>query len=267
MLRLIALALCLALTAHPLRAETLDSVVSAQLRPGWRLPDGSHMAALHLSLAPGWKTYWRSPGEAGIPPLFRWTASGGNTAGVSVIWPTPHVFHQSGMRSVGYKNEVVLPLRVRLRDAKADAQLSGTIELGVCKDICMPHAVQVSAVLPAATRAPDPRIAAALADQPLTRAEAGVRAVRCSVAPIRGGIALRATLDLPRPGGAVETVIETADPEVWVAEPESRWEGGALVAEAEMRHIDGGAFAVDRSAVRITVLRDGQAIDVVGCSG
>ncbi|SDY17468.1 protein-disulfide reductase DsbD domain-containing protein [Citreimonas salinaria] len=267
MLRLISLALCLALTALPLRAESLDSVVSAELRPGWRLPDGSHMAALHLRLAPGWKTYWRSPGAAGIPPLFRWSGSGPEVAGVSVIWPTPYVFHQSGLRSVGYRNEVVLPLRVRLRDADADAQLAGTVELGICKDICMPHEVRVSATLPAAARAPDPRIAAALADQPLTHAEAGVRQVRCSVAPVRGGIALRATLDVPRPGGAVETVIETADPEVWVAEPESRWEDGALVAEAEMRHIDGGAFAVDRSAVRITVLRDGQAIDVMGCSG
>ena len=265
--RLIALALCLVLPALPLRADTLDSVVSAELRPGWRLADGSHMAALHLRLAPGWKTYWRSPGDAGLPPLFRWTAEGRNTEDVSVIWPTPHVFHQSGLRSVGYKNEVVLPLRVRLRDAQADAQLSGTIELGICKDICMPHEVTVSAVLPAAVRAPDPRIAAALADRPLSREEANVGAVRCAVAPVSGGISLRTTLGVPDPGGAVETVIETADPAVWVAEPESRWENGALVAEAELRHIDGGAFALDRSTVRITVLRDGQAIDVLGCSG
>ncbi|WP_375258286.1 protein-disulfide reductase DsbD domain-containing protein [Citreimonas sp.] len=265
--RLIALALCLVLHALPLRAESLDSIVSAELRPGWRLPDGSHIAALHLRLAPGWKTYWRSPGEAGIPPLFRWTAAGGNTAGVSVVWPTPHVFHQSGLRSVGYKGEVVLPLRVRLRDGNADAQIAGTIELGVCKDICMPHEVSVSAVLPAAARAPDPRIAAALADRPLSRDEAGVGAVRCAVVPSAGGIGLRATLDVPRPGGAVETVIETADPSVWVTEPDSRWENGALVAEAELRHVSGGTFALDRSGVRITVLRDGQAIDVLGCTG
>jgi DsbC/DsbD-like thiol-disulfide interchange protein len=260
---LVSALLSLAMPMSAARAESLDRVVQAELRPGWRLPDGTHMAALHLRLSPGWKTYWRSPGDAGIPPLFRWQGSNG----VSVIWPTPKVFYQAGMRSVGYEGGVVLPLRVRLDDPSADARLAGTVELGVCKDICMPHSVTVAGTLPAGARKPDPAIAAALASRPLSRDEAGVGAVRCAVSPTRRGLSLRATLELPGGGGDVQTVIETADPQVWVAEPDARWHDGDLVTEAEMRHLDGGAFALDRSRVRITVLRQGQAIDVLGCTG
>ena len=45
----------------------------AEIRPGWQTGAGTRMVALHLRLAPEWKTYWRSPGEAGIPPEFDWS--------------------------------------------------------------------------------------------------------------------------------------------------------------------------------------------------
>ena len=51
-------------------ATTQDEVLQADLLPGWQMQNGHHMAGLRLQLAPEWKTYWRSPGEAGIPPLF-----------------------------------------------------------------------------------------------------------------------------------------------------------------------------------------------------
>ena len=249
----------LVLAVAPATAQDLDSVITAEVRPGWRMGD-THVAALHLTLAPGWKTYWRSPGDAGIPPLFDW--DGG--VPVRVHWPAPVVFHQSGMRSVGYADEVVLPLSVAVAPG-ADVTLSGTVDLGLCDDICLPHRVRVSARLPADATQPDPVIAAALASRPFSAAEAGLGAVRCDVWLREGEVQLRA--DIPLGGrGPVETVIETADPEVWVADPDSRWVDGGLVAETRLRHVDGGAFALDRSGVRITVLQPGQAIDIRGCT-
>jgi DsbC/DsbD-like thiol-disulfide interchange protein len=179
-------------------AQDVSDMVTAELRPGWRLPGGDHMAALHLHLAPGWKTYWRTPGDAGIPPDFQWRGTR-NTRGVTVEWPAPMVFWQSGMRSVGYSGEVVLPLRVALRDPGRDARLGGTIEIGICKDVCIPHRLRLSADLPADVSRPDPVIAAALADLPFGRGDAGVTSVSCTLSAQSGGLGLR--VDIAMPGG------------------------------------------------------------------
>ncbi|MDJ0822223.1 MAG: protein-disulfide reductase DsbD family protein [Paracoccaceae bacterium] len=244
-------------------AESYDNVIQAELRPGWRAADGDHIAALHLRLSPGWKTYWRAPGDAGIPPLFDWR-NGRNVMSVQVEWPAPQVFYQSGMRSVGYSSDVILPLRIDLRHGGQDVRLSGVIDLGICKEVCIPHRVRVEAVLPASARKPDPAIAAAMADTPYSASEAGVRAVSCEVTLIDGGVLLRTEIDMPRNGGREATVIETANPQVWVAEPNSWWEGSRLVSETRLLHADGAPFALDRSGVRITVLGT-QAVDIQGC--
>ncbi|MFZ5965268.1 protein-disulfide reductase DsbD domain-containing protein [Thalassococcus sp. BH17M4-6] len=247
----------------PVLAQSDDSILRAELRPGWRLADGDHMAALHLTMAPGWKTYWRAPGDAGIPPLFDWSGSR-NAKTVAVSWPTPEVFFQSGMRSVGYSPEVVLPLRISTRGSGQDVRLRGQVQLGVCKDICVPKTLRLDAVLPAAQTKVDPVIAAALASVPFSATEAAVRSVRCTIGAKDGAMTLRAEIDMPA-RGAMDAVIETANPEVWVAEPKTTQSGGRIVAETRMMHVDGGAFALDRSGVRITLLGKGQAVDIRGC--
>lgn len=245
-------------------AESYENIIQAQLRPGWRMADGSHMAALHLQLAPGWKTYWRAPGDAGIPPQFQWKGAKG-VKGVAVHWPAPKVFHQSGMRSVGYSGSVVLPLRIQISGQGRDAQLKGTIDIGICKDVCLPHRVRVKAVLPAAQTRPDPAIAAALADEPYSARDAGVSKVTCAVTPAQDGLTLRAQITLPKGTGREQTVIETANPQIWVGEPRTWWEGRQLLAEARMAHMNGSAFALDRSRVRITVLGGKMPVDIRGC--
>ena len=248
--------------ASPLAAQDTP-ILKAELRPGWRMAGGDHMAALHLTLAPGWKTYWRAPGDAGIPPLFDWTGSR-NVQSVAISWPTPKVFYQSGMRSVGYSPEVVLPLRIAAGRPGADIRLQGTVDLGVCKDICVPQSLALDAVLPAATTRTDPVIAAAMADRPFSAAEAGVRSVKCSIGQSKDGMTLRAEIDMPT-RGQVHTVVETANPQVWVAEPVTSQAEGRIVTETRLAHMDGRAFALDRSGLRITVLGDGQAVDIHGC--
>lgn len=259
-------ALCaFAVFGAPAQAGDFDSGLRVELRPGWRLADGSHMAALHLTLDPGWKTYWRAPGDAGIPPVFNWSGSQ-NAAGVAVIWPTPKVFHQAGMRSVGYAGEVVLPLRIA-PDSNGDIRLRGEMQLGVCKDICLPETLRFDAVLPAGATRVDSMIAAAMADVPFSEAEARVGDVRCTIGAGPRGLTLRAEIDLPGDGGAEHTVIETSNPLLWVAEPTTRREGGTLVTETRMEHVEGRPFALDRSGLRITVLGAGHAVDIQGCNG
>ncbi len=257
--------LCILALGGSAQAQDVSKILAAELRPGWRQADGSHVAALHLTLAPGWKTYWRSPGDAGIPPEFNWQGSE-NVAAVGVNWPAPKIFYQSGMRSVGYAQELVLPLRITGRTAGQDMQLHGVVDLGVCSDICVPRRVEVTASLPADATRRDPVIAGALADMPFSRTEAAVRSVRCTVGADARGMTLRTEIDLPIGASGEETVIETANPAIWVAEPRTyRAANGHLVSETRLAHMEGKAFALDRSGVRITVLGKGHAVDIKGC--
>ena len=250
----------------PLAALAQDpgQIVNAELRPGWRLANGDHMAGLHLRLAPGWKTYWRAPGEAGIPPSFDWR--GGGIEAVTVKWPTPKTFHQSGMRSIGYEGEVVLPLLVRLKGAGKDARLRAVIDIGLCKHVCLPHRLRLKTRIEASAQRPDPLIAAALANLPFDGDEAGVGPARCEISPAEGGLDLHLRIEMPRPAGSLETAIEAGDPLLFVSEPVTRWQGGALIAQARISHMSGGGFALDRSALRITVLGGPFALDLRGCA-
>ena len=93
-------------------AMAQESPISGRIIQGWTLPDGRMVAGLDLQLQPGWKTYWRAPGDAGIPPQFDWSRAR-NVGRIDITWPTPHVFHQNGMRSIGYKDHVVIPLHIQ----------------------------------------------------------------------------------------------------------------------------------------------------------
>ncbi len=246
-------------------AQNVADVVSARLLPGWRMESGRHMAALQLKLAPGWKTYWRAPGDAGKPPSFDWSGSG-NVAAVAVHWPVPHVFDQGGLRTLGYAGDVVLPVEITpARDGEPIA-LEGRIEIGVCEDICVPVTLVLGQSLPAAGGA-DGAIRAALADRPMSPEEAGVGRVVCRTEPIRDGMRLTVEMDLPRIAPAEDAVVEFDDPTVWVSEANATRTGGRLTAVAELLPADAAPFALARQDLRFTVLGAGRAVDIKGCTG
>lgn len=91
---------------------------------------------LEIKLAPGWKTYWRTPGEGGMPPRFDWGASA-NLASVAVAWPAPKRFEIGGMESVGYSDHVILPLDAVLAHAGEPLALRLSLQYAVCREICM----------------------------------------------------------------------------------------------------------------------------------
>lgn len=261
--RLIAAALCLA--PLPVAAQAMDAVTSARLLSGWRMADGTHMAALELRLAPGWKTYWRAPGDIGIPPRFDWRGSQ-NLAGVEVEWPAPERIEQGGMTSIGYHGAVTLPLHVLARAPGRDVALDGTVEIGVCRDVCIPMTLKLSGKLPANGTTRDGRIAAALASRPLSGAEAGLRTHGCTVTPRKdGALHLTARLGLPATGAPESVVIEAGNPDIWIAPARTRRDGGTLIAETDLYQGEGRAFALDRSKLRLTVIGTQRAVDIKGC--
>lgn len=260
-----ALAVGAILVTGPIAAEPPSVVAEAEVLGGWREPSGAHMAAVRITLAPGWKTYWRAPGDAGIPPAFDWSGSR-NVGSVTPLWPVPHVFWQNGVRSVGYADEVILPLVVAPRSAGQPVRLSGRIDIGVCEDVCIPVSLDLAADLPA-PGAPDAAISRAMADRPIAAEAAGVTSVTCSVEPIADGIRISAAIAMPPLGEDEAAVLELPDPSVWISEAVTLREDGTLVAVAEMVPPSGRPFAIDRSQVRITVLSGARGVDIRGCTG
>tara|TARA_R110002049_G_scaffold29972_2_gene102031 strand:- start:118464 stop:119315 length:852 start_codon:yes stop_codon:yes gene_type:complete len=262
----LALGLALCLAALPALAQnSIGTPLTAEILPGWRMADGRHVAAVKLTMAPGWKTYWRSPGDAGIPPTFDWKRSN-NLRDVAITWPAPKVFDQSGARSIGYAHQVVLPLTITPKRNGKPILLDTTIELGVCSDICVPQTLRLKATLDTEVSTPTPAIAAALAARPFTAAEAGVKSATCSIRPNDQGLGIEARLTLPSSGGAETVVIEPGRPNLWMSEMQSTRSGQTLTATGVLIANSGGAFALDRSALRITVIGSNHSVDISGCS-
>src|ERR1700737_1130661 len=108
-----------------------------------RLLAGSRSGAVLLGgiafqLQPGWKTYWRTPGDSGVPPRFDFSKSE-NIEAVTVLWPAPAKFDDgAGGHSMGYHDQVVLPLRIVAKNADKPVTLRAGINYAVCEKICIP---------------------------------------------------------------------------------------------------------------------------------
>ena len=260
---MIKTAATLALIAAPALATTQDDVLAAQLRPGWQMENGGRMAAVELELAPGWKTYWRSPGDAGIPPTFDWSGSE-NVKSVRLHWPTPEVFEANGMQTIGYHERLVLPVEITPKDPSRPMRLSVVMALGVCDEICLPATLELTSDL-AKPGAPDASIKAALQARAETAGEAGVTGVTCQVDPITDGLRVTARVRLPDPGHPEVVAFETANREVWVSEAVTERRGGELISMTELVPPNGAPFALDRSGITMTILAANGAVEVKGC--
>ena len=246
------------LAAQEAIAPLPDGMAGATVRPGWATPEGGRIAALHLALEPGWKTYWRVPGEAGVPPVLRFDGSQ-NVASVQVVWPAPEVFEVNGLRTVGYHDDLLLPLEITPENPDEPVVLAADLDLGICHDICVPVQLSLRADL-RGPGAPDPAIAAALAAEPSPRP--GV--ARCAAEPIRDGVRVTARIDLPAAPGEV-ALLELRSTPMWVSDPQISREGGQLVASAEFVPENAQPFALNHDDLRITVVSAAGAVEIDGC--
>lgn len=152
---------------------------------------------LQLRLTPGWHTYWRSPGDAGIPPVIDWKGSE-NLAGTEIAWPAPiRLPSLGGLETVGYEDGVVLPIAVRLVHPGAPLHLHAEVDYASCKDICIPYHASLDLVLPSGLAQPGmeaPLIAAAQRRVPEDISAAQWKLLGAAVGTERGTAALAVRL-------------------------------------------------------------------------
>ena len=109
---------------------------------------------LEFELAPHWKIYWRSPGDAGYPPRLDWSGSE-NLAAAEMAWPAPERFSVLGLETVGYSGAVVLPIAARLAHPGAPLHLEAQLDYLTCNEICIPYQTTLTLDLPVAGAGPD----------------------------------------------------------------------------------------------------------------
>jgi DsbC/DsbD-like thiol-disulfide interchange protein len=134
----------------PLKAATSDwqQAMGGKMRliSGGR--QGNYLkAGLEIVLEDGWKTYWKVPGDAGIPPVLDFTGSK-NTAVIDVKWPAPTRFGTK-TQILGYKEAIIFPLLIRAADPKQPVTLVLQGQVGLCSDLCVPLATRLNLTIPA----------------------------------------------------------------------------------------------------------------------
>lgn len=136
-------------------------------------------AGIEIRLGPGWKTYWRHPGDSGIPPTFDFTGSE-NVRTVAVLWPAPQRLPYDGGVSIGYKDTVILPLHILPLDPKGPAVLRVRLEYGVCEALCMLAEAKAELALSGGPTSQDAALAAAEArvPKPAELGDIGTLAIR-----------------------------------------------------------------------------------------
>jgi DsbC/DsbD-like thiol-disulfide interchange protein len=107
---------------------------------------GVWQAGILVELEPEWKTYWRMPGDSGIPPQFDWAGSK-NSAAIEVGFPVPRRFNDAGGETIGYHDQVVFPVFVTPEKPEAAVSLQLNMFFAVCKDICIPAKAKAGAAL------------------------------------------------------------------------------------------------------------------------
>jgi DsbC/DsbD-like thiol-disulfide interchange protein len=179
-------------------------------------------AGIEIKLAPGWKTYWRYPGDSGVPPRFDF-ASSQNVKSVVIAWPAPHRFGDDSGITIGYKDDAIFPLRIVPQDPARPVLLRVKADYAICEKLCIPAEGRAELLLDGRRSSLDAVLAAA-EDLVPKRAKLGddaplaVRAVRREA----GGEHPRVVVDVASPGqGPIDLFAEGPTPEWALPVPET----------------------------------------------
>ncbi len=143
-------------------------------------------AAIELRLAPGWHTYWRTPGDAGLATTADWSGSR-NLSKAEIAWPAPRRLSIDRLENNVYLDRVVLPVTLTLTRPGEPLRLHAEVDYASCNQVCIPYHASLDLALPAGLALPGaeaPLIAAAAAKVPGPLASAGLRLLSATVSGV-----------------------------------------------------------------------------------
>lgn len=209
-----------AVSPGPQRRENIE----AELVPlsQWAAPGSTVVVAVRQTIAPGWHTYWRNPGDSGGPTTIDWRLPAGVKAG-EIVWPLPSRQRLMSLVNYGYSGEVYLPVPIEVPASARPGTvlpLTADVLFLVCSDqMCVPVQMSLRLDLPIREGAP-----------PLDRDHGAALEAVLAAAPRPAGIAARATLEggvltLSATGGPLAAALAKGEPTQAVFYP---FEGGVI---------------------------------------
>ena len=237
---------------------------SVDIIRGWRQSDDIHIAAINIKLEDGWKTYWRVPGIGGIAPILNWEKSK-NIKNISQIWPTPNIYNEYGLQTIGYKDELLLPLQIQPIDKKQPIHLSITIDFGICSDVCVPIQTSVEERLPERTSIGKKNILDTLEKAILSGNKSPFKIVKCNIVPIKDGFEVNAFFEGLASFdkdtlGVVEYPVKQNG---WINQKASLVSGNQLSVHAIV--YNKSIHFIDRSDLTLTIFTKNKAFEFDGC--
>lgn len=187
---------------------------SMRLIAGATAASGKQRVGVEIVMAPGYKTYWRSPGDAGIPPVFDWSGSE-NVGGLDVRWPAPERFEDANGFGIGYVGEIVVPVSVQPVDPTRPVTVALKLDYAVCDKICVPARGEARLWLePGVTSVTSPRLEEFEARVPVP-VKLGAGRDRLSILEVTRGEkesehALKLILKAPEGGSVDDVFVEGA---------------------------------------------------------
>ena len=261
----IAATLSVACTAIEVRAEDA-SAWQRDTHSAIRLLAGSRSGAVLLGgiaiqLQPGWKTYWRTPGDSGVPPRFDFSKSD-NVEAVTVLWPAPMKFDDgAGGFSLGYKKLVVLPLRIAVKNTDKPVTLRADISYAVCDKLCVPVDARAELAFASVASTEDGNLSDALnaVPKPATVGDPNPLTIR----DVKRDGKANVLVDVSAPDGKdVSLFVEGPTPD-WALPVPKLIEGGPAGVKRFVFELDGlptGASA-DGAALKLTLVSGDKAYE------
>lgn len=217
--RFAALAACAILMAAAAPAHAADASAWARenhaamrLIAGTAKPGAETLrAGIELKLEAGWHTYWRYPGDSGLPPRFDFSGSQ-NLAAAEVSYPAPHLYTDATGNSLGYKDHVIFPITVTPKQPGQPVALKVKVDYAVCEKLCVPATGKADLALTAGTSANQAALAAAEAQVPRR------------VAPAKLGLTVKRAGAGDKPAVAVDLTIPQGQAvNLFVEGPNGEW--------------------------------------------
>ena len=240
-----------------------DGLKKIEILEGWRKSDGSIVYGLKISLKDGWKTYWHTPGPMGLKPQFNFDGSL-NIENLNVLWPSPKVFGSSGFESIGYENEVILPIIIQAKVSSNPVNLKIKGRIGICYDVCVPIEFETQSELKTVSKDIKTDLLAALANLPLSPSDLDKNKARCTITFGLTGFKIEADIPyLENESSNIFFSIKGYQDVVSIEQPKQFTPGKIISAIGEW--FDKPNVKINGDLITITHLDEGQVVEQNGC--
>jgi len=225
-----------------------------------KLGDTTLRAGIEIKLRPGWKTYWRYPGDSGVPPHFDFSGSE-NLKAADVLYPAPHLFTDETGQSIGYKDTIIFPVIVSPQQASKSVRLRVKVDYAVCEKLCVPAEGRAELMLDNGDSRHNSALTAAETRVPkhVTAAQLGLTAKR-----VNSGAKPSVVVELGAPTGKpVELFVEGPSPQ-WalpIPKPVTSAPAGRAQFSFEIDGLPPGVDPKSQLDLRFTVVTGDRAVE------